>query len=83
MEQRGESADSERFIRETGLAADIAALVEPTLEDLGFRLVRVQILGGDSPTVQIMAERAGGHSQSRIAKRSHGKYLLCSMPTIR
>jgi ribosome maturation factor RimP len=60
MEQRGESADSERFIRETGLAANIAALVEPTLEDLGYRLVRVQILGGDSPTVQIMADRVGG-----------------------
>lgn len=60
MDQRDEVADSRRFIRETGRAADIAALVEPTLEDLGFRLVRVQILGRDGQTVQIMAERAGG-----------------------
>ena len=60
MDQRDEGADTGRFIRETGLAADIAALVEPTLEDLGFRLVRVQILGRDGPTVQIMVERPGG-----------------------
>lgn len=60
MDQRDEGAESQRFIRETGLAADIAALVEPTLEDLGFRLVRVQIQGRDGQTVQIMAERAGG-----------------------
>jgi ribosome maturation factor RimP len=60
MDQREEVADSRRFIRETGRAADIAALVEPTLEDLGFRLVRVQVLGRDGQTVQIMAERAGG-----------------------
>lgn len=60
MDQRDEGADTRRFIRETGLAADIAELVEPTLDDLGFRLVRVQVLGRDGPTVQIMAERPGG-----------------------
>ncbi len=60
MERRDVGAESERFIRETGLASDIAALVEPTLEDLGYRLVRVLILGGDGPTVQIMAERPSG-----------------------
>ena len=60
MDQRDEVAESRRFIRETGHAADIAALVEPALEDLGFRLVRVQVLGRDGQTVQIMAERAGG-----------------------
>lgn len=60
MDQRDEVADSRRFIREAGRAADIAALVEPALEDLGFRLVRVQVLGRDGQTVQIMADRAGG-----------------------
>lgn len=60
MEQRDASADSERFIRESGIAADIAALVEPTLEDLGFRLVRVLVQGRDGQTVQIMAERPDG-----------------------
>lgn len=54
------SASRERFIRETGLAAAIAELAEPVLEDLGFRLVRVQIQGRESKIVQIMAERPDG-----------------------
>ena len=41
--------------------ADIAALnglLEPEVEDLGYRLVRVALVGGKSdPTLQIMAER--------------------------
>ena len=49
-----------RFIRESGLAAEIAALAEPVLEDLGYRLVRVAITGSDNTTVQIMAERPDG-----------------------
>ncbi|MBS0238822.1 MAG: ribosome maturation factor RimP [Proteobacteria bacterium] len=50
-----------RFLRETGLAADVAAVVEPTLEDLGFRLVRVKIQGdGRDRIVQLMAERPDG-----------------------
>jgi len=53
-------ASRERFIRETGLAAVIAELAEPVLEDLGFRLVRVQIQGRESKIVQIMAERPDG-----------------------
>jgi ribosome maturation factor RimP len=49
-----------RFIGETGVAAEVAALVEPTLSDLGFRLVRVSVSGRDGTTVQIMAERPDG-----------------------
>ncbi len=53
--------EDQRYIREDGVAAAIAELVEPSLEDLGFRLVRVQLMGRDSsPTVQIMAERNDG-----------------------
>src|SRR5271169_5976307 len=44
----------------TGLEARIADAVAPTLADLGFELVRVAVLGRDRPTVQIMADRAGG-----------------------
>jgi len=50
----------ERFIHESGLAAGIAALVEPLLVDLGFRLVRVQLSGKEGQTLQIMAERPDG-----------------------
>jgi ribosome maturation factor RimP len=54
-------AESEaRFISETGTAAEIAALVEPTLNDMGFRIVRVTISGRNGTTVQIMAERPDG-----------------------
>lgn len=48
---------TERLARETGPAARIAALAEPVLDSMGFRLVRVKLLGG---TVQIMAERPDG-----------------------
>lgn len=54
------SASRERFFRETGLAAAVAELAEPVLEDLGFRLVRVQIQGREGKIVQIMAERPDG-----------------------
>jgi ribosome maturation factor RimP len=49
-----------RFVSETGVAAEIAALVEPTLEEMGFRIVRVVISGRDGTTLQIMAERPDG-----------------------
>src|SRR5574339_915916 len=49
-----------RFFCETGVAGEIAALVEPTLNDLGYRIVRVTISGRNGTTVQIMAERPDG-----------------------
>jgi ribosome maturation factor RimP len=49
-----------RFMRETGLAARIADAVEPVIEDLGYRLVRVALSGRDGQTLQIMAERTDG-----------------------
>ena len=52
-----ETLPSQRLARETGPAARIAALAEPVLEGLGFRLVRVKLIGG---TVQIMAEQPDG-----------------------
>ena len=49
-----------RIIRETGVAARVAAIVEPAIEDLGFRLVRVRVTGTNGCTVQIMAEKPDG-----------------------
>jgi ribosome maturation factor RimP len=46
-----------RLARETGPAQRVAALAEPVLADLGFRLVRVRMSGS---TLQIMAERPDG-----------------------
>jgi ribosome maturation factor RimP len=55
----GRASDA-RFIGETGLAAQLAAIAEPVLTDLGFRLVRVVLSGRNGTTVQIMAERPDG-----------------------
>ena len=49
-----------RLITETGVAARVAAIVEPAIADLGFRLVRVKVSRPDGCTVQIMAERPDG-----------------------
>lgn len=49
-----------RFIKEAGTAAEVAALSEPVLESLGFRLVLVRLMGGQAPILEIMAERPDG-----------------------
>ena len=49
-----------RLITETGVAARVATIAQPVLQDLGFRLVRVKVSGQDGCTVQIMAERPDG-----------------------
>jgi ribosome maturation factor RimP len=49
-----------RLIVEQGVAARVAAIVEPVLAGLGLRLVRVRISGMAGCTVQIMAERPDG-----------------------
>src|ERR1700739_2156270 len=55
------SAESDpRLITEQGVAARIAALAEPVVVNLGFRLVRVRVSGSAGCTVQIMAERSDG-----------------------
>jgi ribosome maturation factor RimP len=51
---------SERLITESGVAARVAAIAAPVVEDLGFRLVRVKVSGQGGCTVQIMAEREDG-----------------------
>jgi len=54
------SADEPRLITEPGRAARVAAIAEPVLGGLGYRLVRVRISGAAGCTVQIMAERPDG-----------------------
>jgi ribosome maturation factor RimP len=48
---------NQRLNRETGPAQRVAALAEPLLASMGFRLVRVKMFGS---TVQVMAERLDG-----------------------
>ncbi len=47
-----------RFVTENGPARAIAELVEPVIEALGFRLVRVKLSSRDGGTLQIMADHA-------------------------
>jgi len=47
-----------RLSRESGVAKTVAQLVEPVLDDMGYRLVRVRMTGPDGKTLQIMADRA-------------------------
>jgi ribosome maturation factor RimP len=54
------AAAEPRLIAEPGLSARVAAVVEPVLEGLGYRLVRVHVSGADGCTVQVMAERPDG-----------------------
>jgi ribosome maturation factor RimP len=49
-----------RYIKETGLEARIARIVEPVANGLGFALVRVKITQENGCTLQIMAEDENG-----------------------
>jgi ribosome maturation factor RimP len=49
-----------RLITEPGLSARVAAVAEPVIEALGYRLVRAKVSSADGCTVQIMAERPDG-----------------------
>jgi len=46
----------------TGLEGRIADIIMEPLEGQGYELVRVQVMGTETPTVQIMADRADGTS---------------------
>ncbi len=50
----------ERIIRESGVDARVASIIEPVLQAIGFRLVRVRLSGQNGLTLQIMAEREDG-----------------------
>jgi len=59
VDSASENIAQRRFLVETGVAAEVAALAEPVLEEFGLRLVRVLMSGRDGGTVQIMIDRAG------------------------
>lgn len=54
------SAHEARIVTEQGLDARVAAIVEPVIEDLGYRLVRSIVSAANGCTLQIMAERPDG-----------------------
>ena len=56
----GFDLNEKRYIKETGLEARIAAIVEPVANDLGYALVRVKVTPENGCTLQIMAEDKAG-----------------------
>jgi ribosome maturation factor RimP len=76
-------ADEPRLITDPGRAARVAALAEPVLAELGYRLVRVRVSGAGSCTVQIMAERPDGTmaiEDCELASRALSPVLDASDP---
>ncbi|MCB2076515.1 MAG: ribosome maturation factor RimP, partial [Novosphingobium sp.] len=38
----------------------LAAITRPVIEGMGYELVRLRLMGGNTPTLQIMAEKPEG-----------------------
>ena len=49
-----------RLITENGIDARVAAIIEPTINEMGYQLVRVKLSSQNGMTLQIMAERPDG-----------------------
>jgi len=48
------------LVAKTAIDRRLAEIVRPVVEAMGFELVRIRLMGGKSPTLQIMAERPDG-----------------------
>jgi len=48
------------LIAKAAIDRRMAEIIQPTIEDMGFELVRVRLMGGMYKTLQIMAERPDG-----------------------
>jgi hypothetical protein len=57
--------DNRRLIRETGLEARIANIVEPVVTDLGYELVRVRVSGPEWHDRPDHGRAAGRHHDHR------------------
>lgn len=48
------------LIAKTAIDRRLAAIIAPTIEGMGFELVRIRLMGGKTHTLQIMADRPDG-----------------------
>ena len=48
------------LIAKSAIDRRLAGIITPVIEDMGFELVRVRLMGGQTKTLQIMAERPDG-----------------------
>ncbi len=49
-----------RMLAKTPMDEKLARLMTPSVQAVGFELVRVRLMGGDRPTLQVMAEKPDG-----------------------
>ncbi len=48
------------MIAKSGVDKSLADIINPVILDMGYEVVRVRLLGGETTTLQIMADRPGG-----------------------
>ena len=48
------------LVAKSSIDRRLASIITPVIEDMGFELVRVRLMGGKTKTLQIMAERPDG-----------------------
>ena len=51
---------SNNMIAKSGVDKSLADIINPVILDMGYEVVRVRLLGGETTTLQIMADRPGG-----------------------
>lgn len=51
---------SNDLIAKAAIDRRMAEIVTPVLEDMGYELVRLRLMGGETPTLQIMADKPDG-----------------------
>ncbi len=51
---------SNNMIAKSGVDKSLADIINPVILDMGYEVVRVRLIGGETTTLQIMADRPGG-----------------------
>ena len=64
MTAAGSAGRENRALTSEGKAAEIENLIAPSLGDMGYDVVRIQLGGGQRQLLQIMAERADGRGMT-------------------
>jgi ribosome maturation factor RimP len=57
---KGPASAMSDLIAKTAIDRRMAEILTPVIEGMGFELVRIRLMGGQTKTLQIMAERPGG-----------------------
>ena len=57
------------LVAKTSIDRKLADILTPVIEDMGYELVRLRLMGGDTPTLQVMADKPqGGIEVDDLAK---------------